>query len=74
MQIHKDRWDAKVSIESMKLSRSMAGDALNLPQGPSHVLSVGIGFRFAHIRCTLGELVASIYFVAQRLVNQTDED
>ena len=72
MQIHTDRWDAKLSIEHMKLSRSMAGDALHLLQGPRHVLSVGIGFRFAHMRCILGELVASIYFCSTTL-SQSDE-
>lgn len=73
MQIHTNPLDAKVWIESMKLSRSMTGDALYLLQGPSHVLSVGIGFRFAHMSCILGELFA-LTFVAQRLVNQTNGD
>ena len=73
MQIHTDRWDDKVSVECMKLSRRMAGDALHLLQGPSHVVSVGIGFRFAHMRCILGELVAaSIYFCSTRF-SQSDE-
>lgn len=72
MQIHMDRWDAKVSVECMKLSRSMAGDVLHLLQGPSHVLSVAIGFRFAHMRCILGELVASIYFCSTTFC-QSDE-